>query len=98
MAFRAFQITPEYQDRFGYPALTPAIKQKVFGLNAAKLFGVDPAATRCVLDGDGLAAARAEARTAVFDRGITPWTARGPVSRRDFLTWLGRPGTRWAPA
>jgi predicted TIM-barrel fold metal-dependent hydrolase len=98
MAFRAFQITPEFQQRFGYPALTPAIKQKVFGLNAAKLFGIDAAATRCGLDADGLAAARAEARTAVFDRGITPWSARGPVTRRDFLTWLGQPGTRWSPA
>jgi hypothetical protein len=50
-----------------------------------------------VLDADGLAAARAAARTAVFDRDITPWTARGPVTRRDFLTWLRQPGTRWTP-
>ena len=49
MAFRAFQITAEYQDRFGYPALTPAVKAKVLGLNAANLFGIDAHATRCAL-------------------------------------------------
>lgn len=40
-AFRAFEISEEYQERFGYPALTPAIKAKIFGLNAARVYGVD---------------------------------------------------------
>ena len=35
MAFRAFQIGDELRERYGYPALTPDIKAKVFGLNAA---------------------------------------------------------------
>ena len=61
MAFRAFQITPEFQERYGYPALTDGLKRKVFGLNAARLFGVDPDATRCGLAADPLAVARAEA-------------------------------------
>ena len=39
MAFRAFEITPEYQDRYRYPALTPELKRKVFGLNAAACSG-----------------------------------------------------------
>ena len=51
MAFRAFQISAEHQERYGYPALTDEVKRKVFGLNAARLFGVDPEATRCALDG-----------------------------------------------
>ena len=46
-AFRTFEITPEYQERFGYPALTPALKRKVLGLNAADLYGIDPVTTRC---------------------------------------------------
>jgi predicted TIM-barrel fold metal-dependent hydrolase len=46
-AFRSFEITPEFQDRFGYPALTPKVKRKIFGLNAAKLYGVDPVRTQC---------------------------------------------------
>ena len=60
MAFRAFQIAAELQERFGYPALTPELKAKVFGLNAARVFGVDPDAIRCAIDADGLAEARAE--------------------------------------
>ena len=51
MAFRAFQISAEHQERYGYPALTDEVRRKVFGVNAARLFGVDPDATRCALDG-----------------------------------------------
>ena len=35
MALRAFQISAAYQERYGYPALTDAIKHQIFGLNAA---------------------------------------------------------------
>ena len=59
MAFRAFQITPEFQERFGYPALTDEIKRKVFGLNAARCSGLDPDATTCAIDPSLLATARA---------------------------------------
>ena len=41
-AFRAFQITEEFQERFGYPALTPAIKAKILGATSARLYGVEP--------------------------------------------------------
>jgi uncharacterized protein len=51
-AFRAFAITDEFQERFGYPELTPQIKAKVLGLNSARLYGVDPVTTRCVIDRD----------------------------------------------
>jgi hypothetical protein len=39
-AFRALEITAESQERFGYPALTPAVKAKILGQNAARLFGI----------------------------------------------------------
>ena len=35
-----FEITPEYQERFGYPALTPEVKQQILGLNAARLYNI----------------------------------------------------------
>jgi predicted TIM-barrel fold metal-dependent hydrolase len=41
-AFRAFQIPEEFQERFGYPPITDAIKGKILGLNAARVYGVDP--------------------------------------------------------
>jgi uncharacterized protein len=46
-ALRAFQITPEYQERFGYPALTDEIKRKILGLNALRLHDVDPVTVPC---------------------------------------------------
>ena len=47
-AFRAFEISAEFQERFGYPALTPELKGKILGLNAAALHGVEPVARpRC---------------------------------------------------
>ena len=38
-AFRAFEISTELQERYGYPALTPALKRKILGANAAALYG-----------------------------------------------------------
>ena len=45
-AFRAFQIPVEMRERYGYPELTPAIKAKILGLNAARVYGIDPEKTR----------------------------------------------------
>lgn len=46
-AFRAFAITDEFQERFGYPALTDELKAKILGGNGARLFGIDPPTVRC---------------------------------------------------
>ena len=47
-AFRAFEISTEFQERYGYPALTKDLKAKVLGLNGARVYGVEtPTATRC---------------------------------------------------
>ena len=97
MAFRAFQISTELQERFGYPELTPGVKAKVFGGNAAALFGLDPAEPRCAIGPDALAPARLEAEGLAAEGAALRWHERGPVTRRDVLTWLGRPDTRWSP-
>jgi hypothetical protein len=98
MAFRAFQITEEFQQRFGYPALTDEIKRKILGLNAARLFGLDPQATRCALRADGLEEARLE-HTALVEEGAIPtaWHPRGPATRRDTLLWLANLRRPWTP-
>ena len=54
-AFRAFQIPEEYCQRYGYPQLTPAAKEKILGLNAARLYGIDPAEARAAAQNDSLA-------------------------------------------
>ncbi|HJV05145.1 MAG TPA: amidohydrolase family protein [Actinomycetota bacterium] len=46
-AFRAFHITEEYQERYGYPPLTKRAKAKILGLNAARVYGVDPVTVPC---------------------------------------------------
>ncbi|CAN5832809.1 hypothetical protein BH24ACT3_BH24ACT3_16520 [soil metagenome] len=64
-AFRAFRISDEYQERFGYPALTDEVKAKVLGTNAARLYGVDPPGVPCPFTREELQAAR-EAVPAAF--------------------------------
>ncbi len=53
--FRAFQIPQEYSERYGYPQLTPTAKEKILGLNAARLYGLDPEQVRAAASKDDLA-------------------------------------------
>jgi hypothetical protein len=46
-ALRAFQISEEIQERYGYPALTKRIKRKILGENGARLYEVDPITVPC---------------------------------------------------
>jgi hypothetical protein len=57
-AFRAFQISEEYQERFGYPTLTPEVKAKILGLTSARLYGIDPLRTRCAIPRQDIEQAR----------------------------------------
>jgi len=41
-AFRTFQIGAELREKHGYAEITPALRAKIFGLNAAKVYGVTP--------------------------------------------------------
>jgi uncharacterized protein len=75
-AFRAFEITPAFQERFGYPALTPTVKRRILGQNAIELFGIAPPATRC----QPSEPARLRATNRTF----------GPVSRRDIAATFVR--------
>lgn len=51
-AFQGFMIPDEVRQRFGYPALTAEVKHKILGGNAARLFGLDIAATRRSVESD----------------------------------------------
>jgi uncharacterized protein len=88
-AFRAFQITPEFQERYGYPALTPALKAKVLGGNSARLYGVEPEIDPCRPD----RAERSAARSAAGVRNVAP----GPTTaaEADAVWAAGEPWT-WA--
>ena len=87
-AFRAFQISEEYQDRFGYPPLTAEARRKIFGLNAARVYGLDiPAIRTSALD-----ITRSEYR----EDPNPSFASYGPSTRRQFLALHqehgGRPG------
>jgi len=61
-AFRAFQIPEEMRERYGYPELTPRVRAKILGENAARAYGLDLAEVRARSASDDLAWVRAAAR------------------------------------
>lgn len=53
-AFRAFTIPESMQEQFGYPALTPEIKDRILSRNAAEVYGVDLDQARAAVSADHL--------------------------------------------
>ena len=99
MAMQTFEITPEFQEAYGYPALTDDVRQDIFGRNAAQLFGIDPDATHCGLTADPLSANVPETAYLRNEGALpSPWTTRGPTTRRQMLEWLAAPTTHWLPS
>jgi hypothetical protein len=91
-AFRAFQISQQLQAQYGYPALTPEIKAKVFGLNAAVPYGVNPDDVIKPLQGDHIGKLKVE-----YQNDPQPsFATYGPKTRREFFSFLrergGMPG------
>ncbi len=87
-AFRAFQISAEFRERYGYPEITPQIRAKVFGRNALKLYPVPDDVLSRHLSGDAVAALRQDYRNAPDPHFRT----YGPKTRREFLNlmqWSG---------
>jgi len=87
-AFRAFQISEEFQERYGYPALTPEIKRKILGLNALKPYRLEPEVLRHHLGEDAVQLTRSAYRN-VADPHFRTF---GPKTRREFfnlMRWTG---------
>jgi predicted TIM-barrel fold metal-dependent hydrolase len=84
-AFKAFQMTPEFQEQFGYPEVTTEMKAKIFGLNAAKLYRIDPDAARCKVQDSDFQAMKLRLDS---ELGKNRWVAKpplGPRTRREFM-------------
>jgi predicted TIM-barrel fold metal-dependent hydrolase len=60
--FRRFQIRDDIAEKYGYKKLTPEIKAKIFGLNAARLYKIDVKAKRAAIKTDKIAEMREEYR------------------------------------
>ena len=77
-----FQIAPEYRERYGYPEITPALRAKVFGLNAAVLYGLDPQALPRARD------RLAESKQAYAEDPEPSFATCGPRDADEFLALL----------
>jgi hypothetical protein len=91
-AFRAFQISEEFQNTYGYPALTQARKEKILGQNAAKLQNVRPGVDIKGCHSDYVSMAQRTLRQETeeeFGRRRDMMTnVWGPRSRREFFNLL----------
>jgi hypothetical protein len=68
-------------------------------LDAARLWGVDPDATRCELTADMLERSRPVARVLAAEGELpAPWVPRGAVTRGQVLHWLAHQRGPWLPA
>jgi uncharacterized protein len=89
-AFRAFQISPELRAKHGYPEITPAIRAKIFGLNATRIYPVSAEVLKKLAGNDRIARERAE-----YQEHAEPhYRTYGPKTRREFfnlLRWHGGP-------
>ncbi len=59
---RRMKIADDLIEKYNYPELTDEVKDQILGLNAARLFGVDPDAARKAIKADKLSALREERR------------------------------------
>jgi predicted TIM-barrel fold metal-dependent hydrolase len=57
---RRFQISDEVAEKYGYKKITPEIKAKIFGLNAAKLYRIDLKAQRKAIQSDKISEMKRE--------------------------------------
>ena len=82
-AFRAFQISKEFQEKYGYPALTPVVKRKIFGLNAARVYGLKPDEMRKKLEKDKVQ----KSKTEYLNDPQPSFETYGPRNRAEFLAF-----------
>jgi hypothetical protein len=89
-AFRTFQIAPALREKHGYPEITKALRAKVFGLNALRIYPVPKDVRDRHLASDKVARDREEYR----ERPDPSFLTHGPRNRREFLNLLAWSGGR----
>jgi uncharacterized protein len=80
-AFRTFQIAPQLREKHGYAEITPALRAKIFGRNAAKVYGLSPADIKKYTSSDKVA----RQKLAYAERADPHFLTYGPKTRREFL-------------
>jgi hypothetical protein len=84
-AFRTFQIAPELRSMYGYPEITPALRAKIFGLNATRVYAISAEEVKKHTRADRIA----EERLAYSEHPEPHYLTYGPKTRREFLNLLG---------
>jgi predicted TIM-barrel fold metal-dependent hydrolase len=80
-AFRVFQIADELAEKHGYPKLTPALRAKVFGRNALRVYSIAEEVLKKHLPADKVA----KERLAYREHADPSFVTYGPRTRRQFL-------------
>src|SRR5688500_1501291 len=81
VAFRTFQISQSFRDRFGYAEITPALHAKIFGLNGAAVYGISPAEIKKIIASDEVSRQKAS----YLENPQPHFLTYGPKTRREFL-------------
>jgi hypothetical protein len=84
-AFRAFQIAPELRAKYDYPEITPQLRAKIFGLNAARVYSISPEEVKKYTGRDRIAGER----LAYLEQPQPHFLTYGPKTRREFLNLPG---------
>ncbi|MCC2682993.1 MAG: amidohydrolase 2 [Nitrosospira multiformis] len=84
-AFRAFQIASELRARYDYPEITPQLRAKIFGLNAARVYSISPEEVKKYTGRDRIA----HERLAYLEHPQPHFLTYGPKTRREFLNLPG---------
>ena len=85
-AFRTFQISPTLREKHGYPEMTPALREKILGLNALAIYPVDPEVVKKHVRRDRVSNERQE----YLERPDPSFLTYGPKTRRQVLNLLAR--------
>jgi len=84
LAFRAFQISEQFQEKYGYPKITPELRAKVFGHNAMRPYKINANETVKKISNDDTAR-----RRVMYSENPDPhFLTYGPKTRREFLHLL----------
>jgi hypothetical protein len=83
-AFRTFQIAPQLREQHGYAEITPELRAKIFGRNAAKVYGLSAAEVKKYTSRDAVA----RERVAYLEDPQPHFRTYGPKTRREFLRYL----------
>ena len=78
------RIAPELRDKHGYTEITPALRAKIFGSSALKIYPVAPDVVKKHVRQDKVALQRQEYR----ERRDPAFVTYGPKTRREFLNLL----------